>query len=197
MTRAGLTTERVVEEAGAVADEVGLAQLTLVAVADRLGVRVPSLYKHVDGLADLRLHLAVRAKREMTTVLTRATVGKARGDALRALATALWEWAYAHPGAYAAAQAAPGDDPDDQQASADAVQVVFDVLAGYDLADDALVDATRSLRAAVDGFIGLHQRDGFAMARPVEASFTWLLDTLDAAMTGDRLSPGPAASPGK
>ena len=47
--RAGLTEARVVDEAERIADEVGLARLTLAAIADRLGVRQPSLYKHIDG----------------------------------------------------------------------------------------------------------------------------------------------------
>jgi len=42
MPRAGLTAERVVVEAGAVADEVGLDRLTLAAVAHRFGVSVPA-----------------------------------------------------------------------------------------------------------------------------------------------------------
>ncbi len=54
MPRAGLTTLRVVQEAEEVADEVGLANLTLAAIAPRLGVRIPSLYKHVGGMDDLQ-----------------------------------------------------------------------------------------------------------------------------------------------
>ncbi|HJY03666.1 MAG TPA: TetR family transcriptional regulator, partial [Streptosporangiaceae bacterium] len=50
MPRAGLTEARVVDEAEQMADEVGLSGLTLAALADRLGVRYPSLYKHVDGM---------------------------------------------------------------------------------------------------------------------------------------------------
>jgi AcrR family transcriptional regulator len=46
MPRVGLTHERVVAEAAVVADEVGLESLTLAAVAKRVGVAIPSLYKH-------------------------------------------------------------------------------------------------------------------------------------------------------
>jgi len=42
----------VVAEAERVADEMGLAQLTMAAVAERLGVRQPSLYKHVENMED-------------------------------------------------------------------------------------------------------------------------------------------------
>ncbi len=48
MPRAGLNTDRVVTEGAELADEVGLTKLTLAALATRLGVRQPSLFKHAD-----------------------------------------------------------------------------------------------------------------------------------------------------
>ena len=57
------------------ADEVGLNSLTLAALATRLGVRQPSLYKHIDSMAGLHRDIAVHAKRDMGEVLARASVG--------------------------------------------------------------------------------------------------------------------------
>ena len=179
-----MTPERVVDEAAQVAAEAGLDGLTLAAVADRLGVRTPSLYKHVAGLPDLRRLLAVRAKRDLAAVLTRAAVGRSRRDALLALAAAYRDWAGAHPGLYSAAQAAPAaDDSDDQEASAAVVGVVFDVLRGYGADDDTLVDATRTLRAGLHGFAALDAAGGYALSRPLDDSVAWWLDSLDAALS--------------
>ncbi len=50
----GIDRARVVEVAAELADANGLDQLTLAQVAARLGVRLPSLYNHVDGLPGLR-----------------------------------------------------------------------------------------------------------------------------------------------
>ena len=55
MPRAGLSTARVVAEAAALSDEIGYDKLTLTLLAERLGVAVPSLYKHIDGLEALRV----------------------------------------------------------------------------------------------------------------------------------------------
>ncbi|GAB3952288.1 hypothetical protein GCM10027614_55720 [Micromonospora vulcania] len=49
MPRVGLNQQTVVREAARLADEVGYQQLTLAALAGRLGVALPSLYKHVRG----------------------------------------------------------------------------------------------------------------------------------------------------
>src|SRR5579863_4598592 len=137
MPRAGLTETRVVEEGARIADEVGLSSLTLAAVAERLGVRQPSLYKHVAGTDGLRRSIALRAKQELAGVLGRAAVGRARGEAITAMARAYRMWAHEYPGRYSAAQraAVPGD-VDDEIASAAVVQVAFDVMAGYGLRDD-------------------------------------------------------------
>src|SRR4051812_50226135 len=61
MPRAGLTRARVASVAAEVADEVGLERLTLAAVAQRLGVSGPALYKHVAGLDALQRDVAVVA----------------------------------------------------------------------------------------------------------------------------------------
>lgn len=176
MPRAGLTETRVVEEGARIADEVGLSSLTLAAVAERLGVRQPSLYKHVAGTDGLRRSISIQAKIELAAVLRRATVGRARGDAVASMALAYRAWAKEHPGRYAAAQRAPvRGDADDEVASAEAVQVAFDVMAGYNLRDDDAVDAIRGLRAALHGFVSLEGAGGFGLPVDIDRSFDRLV----------------------
>jgi AcrR family transcriptional regulator len=183
MPRAGLSTERVVREAELLIDEVGLDNLTLAAVAARLTVRLPSLYKHVESLGALRAELGVRATRELAEVLSRAAAGRSRSDAVRALARAYRRWALQHPGRYAATVRAP--DPSDAAALAaaeDAVRAVLAVLEGYGLRGDELIDATRSLRAGIHGFVALEASGGFGMPRSVDASFEQHIDNLVAGL---------------
>ncbi len=179
MPRAGLTETRVVEEGERIADEVGLSSLTLAALAERLGVRQPSLYKHITGTDGLRRSIALRGKTELAGVLGRAAVGRARGEAVIAMARAYRAWAHQHPGRYAAAQRAPVlGDVDDEIASAAVVQVAYDVMAGYELRDDDAVDAIRALRAALHGFVTLEAAGGFGMPVDVDRSFDRLVDGL-------------------
>jgi hypothetical protein len=89
-----------------------------------------------------------------------------------------------HPASAAAVQmpAAAGDE-DDERASQALVAVVFGVLAGYGLDDEALVDATRTLRAGLVGFVALECGGAFGLDRPVDDSFDWWLHALDRALT--------------
>jgi AcrR family transcriptional regulator len=184
MPRAGLTPQRVVQEAGAVADATGLERLTLAAVAERFGVAIPSLYKHVDGLDGLRRDLAVLAVRELTAALSRAAVGRAGRDALHAMAGAYRAYASAHPGRYAASVRAPAPgDAEHLAAAEDALDVFRAVLGGYGIAGADAIDAIRGLRAAMHGFVALEAAGGFGLPQSVDASYRRLVDALDTALT--------------
>lgn len=176
MPRAGLSEDRVVEEAEILADEG--VPVTLGELARRLGVQVPSLYKHVGGADDLQRLVSIRAKNELGDVVARATVGKAGPAAVAALAYAYRNWAVAHPGRYATTLRAPNDsDPLDVEASGRAIQVVFDALAGYELVGQDAIDATRIFRATLHGFVTLNAVGAFALP-DLERSFARLVAVL-------------------
>ena len=158
----------------------GLEAVTLATLAGRLGVRPPSLYAHIEGLADLRRRLAARGARRLAAAMQTAAAGRARGDALAAVADAYRGFAREHPGSYAALQRAP--DPNDAEASAagaEAVDVVLAVLRGYDLESDDAIHATRIIRAALHGFASLEAVGGFGLPLDVDETFARLTQLLD------------------
>lgn len=184
MPRAGLNTRRVVEEAAEVADEVGWERLSLATVAERLGVKLPSLYKHIASLDALRTEVSVLGVGELADVLTDAVLGKSGSDALVAIADAYRGFAKAHPGRYAATLAAPRADHDEHVAAAErALRVVGATLEGYGLAGDDAVDATRALRAALHGFASLEGAGGFGLPVDVDRSYRRLVRGLDAGLS--------------
>lgn len=197
MPRAGLSRAAVIDLAEAVADDGGpggFDALTLAAVASRAGVAVPSLYKHVDGLPDLRREVALRGVEHFTAHVRSAvasTGARRRADALRTAGRAMRAYALDHPARYAAVQAAPalGDLPDGRlsAASAQAVAVLAEALrdavptragATDGAASDAEVHVVRLVRAAVHGFVDLELRGGFALPQDRDATFERLLDVL-------------------
>ena len=181
MPRAGLHTEAVVSAAANLADADGLAELTLARLATVLGIRTPSLYAHVDGLGDLRARLGARAARELGAVLKVAAAGRARGDALRAVARAYREYAHAHPGTYAAMQIAT-DSEEFQAAGAELIGLIVAVLRGYGLEDEHAIHAVRAIRSAMHGFVTLELEGGFGIPVDVDVSYDTLLDMLDAGL---------------
>jgi AcrR family transcriptional regulator len=190
MPRAGLTADSVVTAAGVLADEHGLDGVTLARLAGRLGVRPPSLYAHVGGLADLRTRLAARGAEQLAAALQGAAAGLAGSEALSAVAHAYRAYALAHPGAYAALQRATGRTDQAAEAAGRVVAVVLAVLAGYGLEGEQALHATRAIRSALHGFVLLETQHGFGLPLDLDDSFTALVALLDSGLRdrthGDR-----------
>ncbi len=175
--RVGLDQATVVEAAARLVDEEGIEQLTLGRLAERLGVRTPSLYNHVAGLPGLKHDLALYCLREVLDRILRATIGKSRSEAIVALADAYRAYARETPGRYTLTLQAPG--PGDQALQAIAqklIDVLRAVLAPYRLSEEDTIHAIRSLRSMVHGFSSLEVAGGFAMPVDLDASFHWLIN---------------------
>jgi len=179
MARAGLDAAAVVRAAAELADDEGLERLTLAALAQRLGVRSPSLYAHVGGLADLRVRVAIDASHELREVLASAAAGRAGADALRAVAGAYRAWAHGHPGRYATIGTDIASDLAARDAAAGVAEVMFAVMRGYGLEGEDAIHGTRAVRAAVHGFIELERQGGFRMDADPERTWERMLTMLD------------------
>lgn len=186
--KAGLSKDDVVQAAAEIADHSGLDALTLAAVAARLGVRSPSLYSHVDGVAGLERELALRVARELATALEAAADGRRGLDALRPVAAAYRRFAHEHPGRYAAAQRAvrPGEDDELYGALARAVAPVVRALeeAGVEPADR--IHLARAIRSALHGYVMLESAGGFGMPESVDESFRRLVELLVAGVASEK-----------
>ncbi|MFF2052999.1 WHG domain-containing protein [Leifsonia sp. NPDC058194] len=181
----GLSRAAVTAVALDLVDEGGVAgfdRLTLAAVAARAGVAVPSLYKHVASLGDLRRLVATDAVAELTRTLAAATIGRSGVEAVRAAAVALRGYARVHPGRYAATQVAPHlADPADTELAeraAETLQVLSAALRAFGLPDDANVDAIRILRSSLHGFISLELGGGFGLPDDLDRTFDRLVDVV-------------------
>ncbi len=175
--RVGLNQASVVEAAAKLVDEEGIEQLSLGRLAERLGVRTPSLYNHVAGLPGLKHDLVLYCLRDLLESIIRATIGKSRAEAIVSLANAYRTYARETPGRYALTLQAPA--PGNQQAQVIAqqlVDVLRAVLAPYRLSEEEAIHAIRGLRSIVHGFVSLEAAGGFGMPVDLDASFLWLIN---------------------
>ena len=188
MPRAGLGPAAVTAAGAAVADEVGVGQLSMGLLADRLGVKAPSLYKHVNSLADLTHRISVLAMTELGDALRDATQGRAGHDALTAAAQAWRTFVTKHPGRYAAANNARATGTDDPliPAGARLLASLTAVLRGYQLDPAQQIHALRMLRSTLHGFTTLEVTGGFQYDTDIEDSFTWMVTLLDHGLTSAR-----------
>ena len=170
----GLTVEQVVEAAAEIADRDGLDALSLAKVASALGVKSPSLYTHVRGLAGLRRQLALHGSGLLAVELAASVDGLDGVDALRTIAEQLRSFAHRHPGLNNSFLPAPTPDEDPEVAAAllEPVTVIASVLNGMDVDPTTVIPLIRALRAAVHGFVDLELKGGFGLPDNIDASFT-------------------------
>lgn len=183
MPRAGLSRDAVIRRAAQLIDERGIGELSLAAVADSYGVRIPSLYKHISGMPAIKRGIMLLAKRDFCIVLGQAAIGKSRDDAIASVAIAYRDWARNHPAQYSMTMRAPvpGDD-EDAAASMAILNVIVVILAGYGLLSDDAIDATRYLRSVLHGFVALETEGAFQMPFDLERSYSRLVECVIAAL---------------
>lgn len=181
MPRAGLDQAAVVAAAAGLADEVGLANVTMGSLAERLGVRAPSLYKHVNGQADINRRIGILALTELGDALRDALQGRSGRDALSAAARTIRAYVAEHPGRYAATIRINTGLPDDPLALAGArvLDSLAAVLSGYPIDPADTVHALRFLRSLFHGFAAIEAAGGFQMDTDIDASFDWLIGFVD------------------
>ncbi len=176
--RAGLNLQSIVKAATVLADEHGLHEVTLTVLAKKLGIRSPSLYNHVNGLPGLRREMALTGLDQLKNVLMHATVGRSEDKAIREMSRAYLEFTRAHPGLYEATLYISDTDDEELDTMKNQVLELFtQVLAGFDLDDDALIHAIRGLRSILHGFSSLERTGGFGLKVDVNQSFELIIDT--------------------
>ncbi|MFE4451845.1 TetR/AcrR family transcriptional regulator [Streptomyces sp. NPDC056796] len=165
----------------ALADEVGHANLTMGLLADRVGVRTPSLYKHVNGLEDLNRRIAELALSQAADAVGAAVQGRTGRDALAAAARSFRAFVLAHPGRYAATIGVEPSGPDDPLATASRglLDAFLTVVHGYEVPEPEVNHALRMLRSLCHGFATLQAGNGFQWSSDIDESFEWLIAFAD------------------
>jgi AcrR family transcriptional regulator len=150
-----------------------LAAATLSAVAADLGIKTPSLYNHVAGLAGLRRELALHSSRLLADLFSEATRGREPREAIRAATRAYRSFAAEHPGLYESMLPAPkpGEDDELYETMAAPVRVLFAEFARLGVAEDEATHLIRGMRAMLHGFVDLERKAGFGMPVDLTESF--------------------------
>jgi AcrR family transcriptional regulator len=194
MPKRNLTRAAVVQAAADLLDECTGAELKLADLAARLGVRVPSLYNHIEGADDLRAAIARFGTEELGRKLAHAAIGRSGEDALWAIADAYRAFAKARPGIYPLTLRAPSPDDVARIAASDAIiEVIKRVLEPFGLTDDETIHVIRGLRSLLHGFVSLELAGGFGLPFDVDVSFRRLISAF---LTGLRKNANEATTIG-
>ena len=193
VTRAALTAA-----ARAIAEREGLDAVTISAVAAAVGVRAPSLYKHVDHRRDLLRLIADDVARELdediaTMVGSGSMSGSVSGSvsesdpatALAAIARAFRAVSARSPRAASLlfSGAAPSAEPQSDGMIA-LTRTLLDAVRAATPGDP--LPAARTLTAWAHGFCTMEQAGAFQLGGDVDEAFEFGLTTLVTALTAHR-----------
>ncbi|MGN0962372.1 MAG: TetR/AcrR family transcriptional regulator [Clostridia bacterium] len=178
--KAGLTKKTIVETAARMADTKGLAHVTLKELAAELGVKSPSLYKHIPGgLSEIYEELMVYGWRCVDNDLARAAAGKAKDDAIRAICRAFRDFAIQHPGVFEVLQWHNSYTSDrNKEATKGIIATLNQILEAYHMTEDQKLHILRFLRGFVQGFATIEAHGGFGDPVSVDESFDFAVTVI-------------------
>lgn len=161
----------------------GPAGLTMQAVADRVGVRAPSLYKRVGSRDDLIRLITEATVRDLEARLAAAGSTPDARATLHDLARAFRAFAHERPAGYRLIFAPESDaargDPELLARASTPVLRIAEALAGP---DDALA-AARTMTAWAHGFVSMELAGAFRLGGDIDRAFEFGLDRLADALT--------------
>lgn len=169
--------DEILEVAVTVLEEAGFEALTMRELADRLGIRAPSLYKHVQDKGDIVAGVQERALVDMGTHLSAVT-----GQGLVALAEAYRSWARAHPRLYEVATRRPLARARIAPGAEDAAAAPLVAAVGGDK------HLARALWALAHGLVDLELSDRFPPDADLDATWRTALSVFE---PGLRRRPAP------
>lgn len=178
--KTGLDKDKIIEMAANIADEKGIANVTLKVLATELGIKSPSLYKHFSGgLDELNKELMLYGWRSLETEITKAAIGKSKDDAIISICHVYRDFASRHKGLFEAMQWYNMYQSEEHlQATSGTVSILFQVLEAYGLSEEQKVHIVRMLRGFLQGFSTIESHGGYGNPTPLDDTFDFALKTI-------------------
>jgi len=172
------STVEIVRAARDLIAEQGIEALTMQAVADQVGVRGPSLYKHFADRSDLLRAVERTVVADLQSVLTAASRSPDDQVALREMAAAYRRFAKKSPSKYALIFALHTHDEETEAARRQALEPALKRLQNW-LGDPSLAFLrARVLTAFLHGFVSMEVAGTFQFGGSIDEAFRAGIDLL-------------------
>jgi AcrR family transcriptional regulator len=176
--------EAIVQAGRDILESAGSAGLTMQAVADRVGVRAPSLYKRVRNRDDLVRLITEATVRDLGERLAAIGAGADPRRDLAELARAFRAFAHARPMGYQLIFALRSDiDRPGTETLTRAIAPVMQVAANLAGEHHAL-EAARTLTAWANGFISMELAGAFKLGGDIDKAYEFGIVRLTDALGG-------------
>lgn len=177
-----ITKDAVIQTASDIADEKGLNNLSLKIVAEKLNIKTPSLYNHIDCLDDLLRAVAHNGMRKMNERMKQVAIGTIGAAAIKAVSVEYLNYMIEHPGVYETIQWATWHGTDETTAIFDDYLSLLTALIKSCKFNPAQTnDILNMLTGIIHGYTTLQLRYAFSNPDKVRDD---LCNALDVLLTG-------------
>ncbi|WP_238883766.1 TetR/AcrR family transcriptional regulator [Clostridium sp. YIM B02551] len=177
MQKRNLTKEKIIEASFSLADEIGLNQVTFPKIAEKLGIKYPSLYNHFTNMDDLKIKMTIYLLKKLNITLMQKLIGRSGEDAIREFANVYRDFALENKTAYGLFTNIPETkDEEILNLAKETNTIVRQVLNYYVKDEDLQVHKSRILRSLLHGFVSLHSLGYFQGPANIEESFKIMID---------------------
>lgn len=176
--RAQISLTKILEAAIDICDEEGYEKLALSSISERLGIKTPSLYNHIQSLSDLKQKMAYSGLQIMYDSIVHSVIGCIGDDAITSASKAYIAFVSNHPGLYSAIAKVPDPyEPQFDALSNQLVKVFIKLFGVYDLSEEESIHAVRGLRSMLYGFSSIQMDFGFRLNYSQEDSLNFVIKT--------------------
>ena len=152
--------------------------VTMSAIASKIGIKVQSLYAHVDGSTDLRRELALFSLNALELRLTEVAIGTSGIKAIRALIQAQCNFATEQPGMFSASIYPPGNDNEIKKAIERVNHPMHKMLEQAKIGEPQRTHWSRLVLSTIYGFTMLRRDRQLTLPVAPDQSMEYLVSVL-------------------
>lgn len=177
MQKRNLTKEKIIQVAFSLADEIGLNQVTFTKIAEKLGIKYPSLYNHFDNMDNLKIEMTVYFLNELNLKLMQRLIGKSGEDAIKEFAYVYKDFAFQNKTAYGLFMSIPNtENPELFRLAKETTHIIRQLLEFYIKDEILIVHKSRTFRSLLHGFVSLYSFGYLHGEINLEESFQSMID---------------------
>jgi AcrR family transcriptional regulator len=178
--RSFFTKEVILKVALEIVDESSINELSINALARKLGIQPPSVYNHLKNLEDLKIQVSVAVHVEISALIKKAVKGKDSRKAVLVMAETWRDYALKYPGRYKLSSVFPTKESDEWQSVFIGLRdfTAFTIENAYTISDTDARSAARAIRSIIHGFVMFELSDGWSQVIEIDESFRKSIELL-------------------
>lgn len=177
MQKRNLTKEKIIQTAFLLADEIELNQVTFPKIAEKLGIKYPSLYNHFTNMEHLKIEMTIYLLKELNLRLMQRLIGKSGETAIKEFAYAYRDFAFQNKTAYGLFMNILSTKNKEVISLAKETNgITYQILEFYIQDESYLIHKSRALRSLLHGFVSLCFLGYFQNGVNLEDSFELMVD---------------------